>query len=83
MDERSPLLHGTPEVQMNGDRRLSRLVQQDEEANSIVKSHVTIEEQAMAGSSVGERLAYNDYTTIDWLHDLVCHGDELSREKQC
>ncbi|KAK5244865.1 hypothetical protein LTR16_007466, partial [Cryomyces antarcticus] len=25
----------------------------------------------MSGSTVGERLAYNDYTTIDWLHDLV------------
>ena len=69
-NERSPLLqeeHG--EVQYR-DRRLSRL-QHDEEASSIVKSHVTIEEQKMADSSVGERLPYNDYTTIDWLHDLV------------
>ncbi|KAF2816705.1 chloride channel-like protein 3 [Mytilinidion resinicola] len=28
-------------------------------------------EAALAGTSVGERLAYNDYTTIDWLHELV------------
>lgn len=25
----------------------------------------------MADTAVGERLKYNDYTTIDWLHDLV------------
>jgi chloride channel 3/4/5 len=29
------------------------------------------DEQALADTAVGERLAYNDYTTIDWLHDLV------------
>ncbi|KAJ9668596.1 hypothetical protein H2201_001238 [Coniosporium apollinis] len=52
------------------DRRLSTL-QQDMEANSIITSAVTKDEQAMAGSTVGERLPYNDYTTIDWLHDLV------------
>lgn len=62
--ERSPLLEAN-------DRRLSKLIQQDEAASSIIKSHVTVEEQKMADSSVGERLAYNDYTTIDWLHDLV------------
>ena len=64
-DERSPLLGAVQ------NRRLSKLVQQDEEAHSIVKSHVSVEEQAMAESTVGERLDYNDYTTIDWLHDLV------------
>lgn len=46
-------------------------MQQDEEASSIVRSHVTKEELAMGSSTVGERLPYNDYTTIDWLHDLV------------
>lgn len=61
-NEQSPLLGQA--------RRLSRL-QHDQEADSMVKSHVTIEEHAMGGSTVGERLAYNDYTTIDWLHDLV------------
>lgn len=67
VDERSPLL----EPQVQRDRRLSRLIQQDEEATSMVKSHVTIEEQYLADSTIGERLQYNDYTTIDWLHDLV------------
>jgi len=40
----------------------------DEEARSVI----TKEEGALAGTAIGERLAYNDYTTIDWLHDLVC-----------
>ncbi|KAL1306923.1 hypothetical protein AAFC00_005566 [Neodothiora populina] len=66
VDESSPLLPARQQ-----DRRLSRLVQQDEEASSMVKSHVTVDEQAMGESTVGERLQYNDYTTIDWLHDLV------------
>jgi chloride channel 3/4/5 len=52
--------------------RLSQLQhEQDEEANSVISSTVTKEEQQLAGSTVGERLPYNDYTTIDWLHDLV------------
>lgn len=67
VDERSPLL----QPQQGQDRRLSRLMQQDEEASSIVRSHVTKEELAMGSSTIGERLPYNDYTTIDWLHDLV------------
>lgn len=55
------------------DRRLSELQrEQDEEARSILSLSLTKEEQAMAGSTVGERLPYNNYTTIDWLHDLVC-----------
>ncbi|KAK5134119.1 hypothetical protein LTR08_006894 [Meristemomyces frigidus] len=71
-DERSSLLPGNGHGNASyNNRRLSKLVQQDEEASSMVKSHVTVEEQKMAESSVGERLAYNDYTTIDWLHDLV------------
>lgn len=49
---------------------MSRIQQQDE-ASSYVASHVTKEEQALSGSTIGERLQYNDYTTIDWLHDLV------------
>ncbi|KAF2496007.1 chloride channel-like protein 3 [Lophium mytilinum] len=52
------------------NRRLSHL-QHEDEAQSIISSAVTKEEQQMAGSTVGERLPYNDYTTIDWLHDLV------------
>ncbi|KAI9843341.1 MAG: hypothetical protein M1837_006467 [Sclerophora amabilis] len=41
------------------------------DAASILSSHVSKEEQALAATPVGERLPYNGYTTIDWLHDLV------------
>ncbi|KAG4442740.1 hypothetical protein IFR05_001757 [Cadophora sp. M221] len=42
-----------------------------DEAASIVESHVSKEDQELAGTAIGERLPYNDYTTIDWLHDLI------------
>lgn len=64
-DEHTPLLHA-PQL----DRQLNKIVR-EEEASSIIQSHVTEEEQKLADASVGERLPYNDYTTIDWLHDLV------------
>ncbi len=51
-------------------RRLSA-VQQEGDAQSILLSHISKEEQALSETPVGERLPYNDYTTIDWLHDLV------------
>ena len=44
---------------------------QDEETYSVVSSAVSKEEQALGATAIGERLPYNDYTTIDWLHDLV------------
>ncbi|KAL8875528.1 MAG: hypothetical protein Q9198_006127 [Flavoplaca austrocitrina] len=52
------------------DRRFSA-VQNEADANSILSTHVSKEEQLLATTSVGERLPYNDYTTIDWLHDLT------------
>lgn len=63
--ERSPLL------QRLDDRRLSKVVQQDEDASSLIKSHFSAEEQKLTDSPIGERLPYNDYTTIDFLQDLV------------
>lgn len=65
-DERTRLLSVSDQPQ---NRRLSRMIQ--DEASSIVDSHVSRQEKALSGSTVGERLPYNDYTTIDWLHDLV------------
>jgi chloride channel 3/4/5 len=66
--ERTALLY-----HVANDRRLADLQHEhDEEAQSVISSTVTKEERAMAGSTVGERLPYNDYTTIDWLHELVC-----------
>jgi chloride channel 3/4/5 len=62
-NERTPLLH---------DRRLSHLQrEQDVESASTISSTLSKEEQQLTDSTVGERLPYNDYTTIDWLHDLV------------
>ena len=63
--ERTKLLY-----HVANDRRLSA-VQQEDEASSIIASYVSKEEQALSTAPVGERLPYNDYTTIDWLHDLV------------
>jgi chloride channel 3/4/5 len=55
-----------------GHRRGSRRLDDVQSgASSILSSHVSKEEQELAGTAVGERLPYNDYTTIDWLHDLV------------
>ncbi|KAF2842404.1 chloride channel-like protein 3 [Patellaria atrata CBS 101060] len=67
-NERTGLLLHPPH-----DRRLSQLQHDDEvlSAQSIAASAVSKEEQQLAASTVGERLPYNDYTTIDWLHDLV------------
>ena len=53
------------------DRRLSAFHHQDDVA-SFISSHISKDEQALGSNPVGERLPYNDYTTIDWLHDLVC-----------
>lgn len=64
-DERTRLLY-----HVANDRRLSA-IQHDEDAQSIISSHVSKAEQALSETPVGERLPYNDYTTIDWLHDLV------------
>lgn len=64
-NERSHLL-----LQAANNRRLSA-VQLDSRAQSIRTSALTKEEDMLKGSTVGERLAYNDYTTIDCLHDLV------------
>lgn len=51
------------------DRRRSRFGSLADDVS--ITSSVSKEEAALAESSVGERLPYNDYTTIDWLHDLV------------
>ena len=65
VNERTKLLESGPH-----DRRFSA-VQQEDEAGSIITSHVSKDEHALSNATVGERLPYNDYTTIDWLHDLV------------
>src|SRR2546421_12801916 len=72
--ERTHLLNATAD---RGARRQSVLdrrledIRQESTASSIISSHLSREEQALSGTAIGERLPYNDYTTIDWLHDLV------------
>ena len=66
-DEQTQLLD--PRVaELSGQERGNR---RGEDATSITSSHLSKEEQALSATAIGERLPYNDYTTIDWLHDLV------------
>lgn len=64
VDERTHLL---------SDRSLEEIQPHDEDPESLASSSAVTkeEQQLMPSSAVGERLPYNDYTTIDWLHDLV------------
>jgi len=63
LSPRVAALSGKPRQKTNGH--------QLEDVESIISSHLSKDEQAMGHTATGERLAYNDYTTIDWLHDLV------------
>ncbi|KAK0648324.1 chloride channel [Cercophora newfieldiana] len=40
-------------------------------ASSILTSRLSRDELALADTAVGERLPYDAYQTIDWLHDLI------------
>ena len=64
-DERSYLLPVAAH-----DARLEAL-RHEYDAQSVLSSHLSKEEQELGQTALGERLGYNDYTTIDWLHDLV------------
>lgn len=46
------------------------------DVESQLASAISKDEQALhlTSKAIGERLPYNDYTTIDWLHDLVKDG---------
>lgn len=44
---------------------------QPDETQSLVESAVSKEELLLGDSMVGERLPWNNYTTIDFQHDLV------------
>jgi chloride channel 3/4/5 len=64
IEEQAPLL-----PQLLSNHHLFSTLHSD--TRSLLSSHVSKDEQALASTSIGERLPYNDYTTIDWLHDLV------------
>lgn len=69
-NERSRLLD--PRVAELSGKQSRRGSAVREDATSIISSHVSKDERDLGDTAVGERLPYNDYTTIDWLHDLVC-----------
>ncbi|KAG9247322.1 chloride channel [Calycina marina] len=66
--EHTPLL-GLRVVRLN--HQAGRLSTEHEDSRPIITSHVSKDEEPLGATAVGERLPYNDYTTIDWLHDLV------------
>lgn len=66
-DETTRLL---PRVQRDRRPQIQSIVNEVDSV-SISSSHVSKEETLLGETVVGERLPYNDYTTIDWLHDLV------------
>ena len=70
-NERTQLL-----LHVANDRRLSAIRQED--ADTVLSNNLSKKEQALSFTSVGERLPYNDYTTIDSLHDLVRSWRPLS-----
>lgn len=73
-NERSPLLGHN-----NTNNRQQRA---NGSPNSITKDpEATAEEVKTADTAVGERLKYNDYTTIDWLHDLVVSNRVSARDQ--
>lgn len=72
-DEQTPQLASS-----EADGWLSHLHHQHDATETMIQSYVSKEEQALSISSVGERLSYNEYTTIDWLHDVVSFRRTLS-----
>lgn len=56
---------------LSAEGRRMNTLQHQSDAQSIISSQLSKEEQLLSDTAVGERLPYNDYTTIDWLHDLV------------
>jgi hypothetical protein len=77
-NEHTQLLHPRA-AQLNGRRRSRRADEiQGEDAESLMPSHISKEELVLGHTAIGEWLPYNDYTTIDWLHDLVRSGSQSS-----
>lgn len=55
----------------------------DADVESLVSSSFSKDERALhaVSAAVGERLPYNDYATIDWLHDLVKDNARVSQQQ--
>lgn len=68
-DQNAPAHSPTETSALLGDRLESH---SEIDLESQLSGAIPKDEQALHSSkSIGERLPYNDYTTIDWLHDLV------------
>lgn len=61
----------TPLLTHEGEHQSQQLHESSSSSSMNKDPEATAEEVKMADTAVGERLKYNDYTTIDWLHDLV------------
>ena len=75
--ERTPLLDGNPWLQSRdgtpaqSQADLGATLVDGSAPPSAKDEEGNVPEQLIAQSAVGERLPYSNYTTIDWLHDLV------------
>jgi len=66
-DEITPLIdHNHANAHSQRPRRHSHST-----TSSILSSHLSRDELALADTAIGERLPYDAYQTIDWLHDLI------------
>lgn len=64
-DENSPLL-------ANGDNAGSmKASRQNGDAHGLLDRYISENELRLSQAYVGERLPYSDYSSIDFLHDLV------------
>lgn len=67
----TPLLHAHSHAPHHLNPHAQHNHVYDADVESILSSHLSKDERALNSTPLGERLPYNDYTTIDWLHDLV------------
>jgi len=72
--ERSSLLN-TPTTRLRGASPRLRPTDIEDgypaRSHSIISSMISKEEEALGNTAVGEILPYNDYSSIDFLHDVV------------
>lgn len=72
--ERSPLISPAATRLRGASPRLRPTDLEDGQTarpRSIVSSVISKEEEALGNTAAGEILPYNDYSSIDFLHDLV------------
>ncbi|KAM7218455.1 Cl channel CLC-3 [Rhypophila decipiens] len=81
----SPLPFNSPNSENNQHEHILEpgATPYDADVESLISSAISKDERALMHNSVlGERLPYNDYTTIDWLHDLVKDNVRHRRQRR-